>query len=81
LDASGKKWVIFVDPSDQPTLVLDVHHFLRDALFDEVPTGPEAYWHRPIVVTDMGTRCGQSRGEYIQYDPVGLGRKRYLCYR
>jgi metal transporter CNNM len=58
LDASGKKWVIFVDPSDQPTLVLDAHHFLRDALFDEVATGPEAYWHRPIVVTDMGTRLG-----------------------
>jgi Cyclin M transmembrane N-terminal domain len=52
LDASGKKWVIFTDPSGQPRLVLDAHHFLRDTLFDTVSAGPEAYWHRPITVSD-----------------------------
>ena len=36
LDASGKKWVIIVDTAGQPYLVLDAHHFLRDALFDEI---------------------------------------------
>ena len=39
-------------------MVLDAHHFLRDVLFNEVSVGPEPYWHRPIVVTDMGTRLG-----------------------
>ena len=62
LDASGKKWVIFTDPSGEPRLVLDAHHFLRDVLFDQVSLGPEAYWHRPILVTDMGTRLGDVIG-------------------
>jgi metal transporter CNNM len=60
LDASGKKWVIFVDPSGQPQLVLDAHHFLRDTLFDTVSVGPEPYWHRPILVADPGARLGDA---------------------
>jgi hypothetical protein len=34
------------------------HYFLRNVLFNEVSVGPEPYWHRPIVVTDMSTRLG-----------------------
>ena len=62
LDASGKKWVIFTDGAGQPCLVLDAHHFLRDALFEKGPPKPEAYWHRPIVVSDMRTRLGDVIG-------------------
>ena len=62
LDASGKKWVIFVDEFGEPRMVLDAHHFLRDVLFNEVSVGPEAYWHRPIVITDMRTRLGEVIG-------------------
>jgi metal transporter CNNM len=62
LDASGKKWVIFVDPAGQPSLVLDAHHFLRDVLFEGLAAKPEAYWHRPIVVTDLRTRLGDVIG-------------------
>jgi metal transporter CNNM len=62
LDASGKKWVIFVDEAGNPHMVLDAHHFLRDALFNQVSAGPEAYWHRPIVVTDMNTKLGDVIG-------------------
>jgi len=58
LDASGKKWVIFVDPSGEPRLVLDAHHFLRDVLFDTASPAPEGYWHRPITVSDPRTRLG-----------------------
>lgn len=58
LDASGKKWVIFADPAGEPRLVLDAHHFLRDTLFDTASAAPEAYWHRPITVTDPRTRLG-----------------------
>jgi Cyclin M transmembrane N-terminal domain len=62
LDASGRKWVIFVDDCGEPRMVLNAHHFLRDALFDEVSVGPEAYWHRPIVVRDIGARLGDVIG-------------------
>ncbi len=62
LDASGRKWVIFVDEAQQPSLVLDAHHFLRDTLFEPAAPKPEAYWHRPIVVSDMRTRLGDVIG-------------------
>jgi metal transporter CNNM len=62
LDTSGKKWVIIVDGAGQPRLVLDAHHFLRDALFNEVFVDLETYWHRPIVVTDMRTPLGEVIG-------------------
>ena len=62
LDASGRKWVIFVDEAGQPSLVLEAHHFLRDTLFEPAAPKPEAYWHRPIVVTDMRTRLGDVIG-------------------
>jgi len=58
LDASGKKWVIFADPAGEPRLVLDAHHFLSDTLFDTASAAPEAYWPRPITVTDPQTRLG-----------------------
>jgi cyclin M-like protein len=58
IDASGKKWVIFTDLSEQPQLVLDAHHFLRDALFDKISLKPESYWHRPIIVHQMRARLG-----------------------
>ena len=76
LDASGKKWVIFTDPSGAPQLILDAHHFLRDALFDQASVGPEPYWHRPIVVTDPRTCLGEVIGrmkvtpEYPEDDVV-----------
>lgn len=62
LDASGRKWVIIADTSGQPRLVLDAHHFLRDALFDEISVDLDVYWHRPIVVTDMRARLGDVIG-------------------
>jgi len=56
LNASGQKWVIVLNASDQPILVLDADHFIRDAMFGELASSPEAYWHRPIVVTDPNAR-------------------------
>jgi len=76
LDASGRKWVIFTDPEGQPQLVLNAHRFLRDELFDQVSVRPEAYWHRPIVVTDPDTKLGEVIGlmkvkpEYPEDDVV-----------
>ena len=62
VDASGMKWVIVTDPSGEPVFVLDAHHFLRDALFNELTSDQSAYWHRPIVIKDMNARLGDVIG-------------------
>ena len=62
VDASGRKWVIIVDPSGEPCRVLDADQFLRDVLFDKTPVDPASYWHRPIIVTDPQTRLGDVIG-------------------
>jgi hypothetical protein len=63
VDASGMKWVIITDrASGEPVFVLEAHHFLRDALFNELASDPTAYWHRPIVVRDMRARLGDVIG-------------------
>jgi metal transporter CNNM len=61
VDASGKKWVIVTDLNGEPVFVLDAHHFLRDALFDDLQA-PMIYWHRPIIVQNMQTRLGDVIG-------------------
>jgi metal transporter CNNM len=62
IDASDKKWIIVTNPGGEPVFVLDSHHFLRDALFNELENDPSTYWHRPIVVRDMKTRLGDVIG-------------------
>jgi metal transporter CNNM len=65
VDASGKKWVIVTNLEGEPIFVLDSHHFLRDALFNQLESAPNAYWHRPIVVRNMQTRLGEVIGRMI----------------
>ncbi len=62
IDASGMKWIIVTDPEGEPVFVLDSHHFLRDALFNELKSDPTRYWHRPVIVRDMQTRLGEVIG-------------------
>jgi metal transporter CNNM len=71
VDASGMKWVIITDTSGEPVFVLDAHHFLRDALFNELGSDPTAYWHRPIIVRDMKARLGDviGRMKVVQQRP------------
>jgi metal transporter CNNM len=63
VDASGMKWVIITDPSGEPVFVLDAHHFLRDALFNQLESDPTTYWHRPIIVRDPEARLGDVIGK------------------
>jgi hypothetical protein len=66
------KWVIITDAaSGEPAFVLDAHHFLRDALFNELASDPTAYWHRPIIVRDMKSRLGDViwRMKVVQESP------------
>ncbi len=62
VDASGKKWVIVTDLKGEPAFVLDAHHFLRDALFNQLESAPNAYWHRPIIVRNLQTKLGEVIG-------------------
>lgn len=55
VNASGQKWVIIIDRSQQPVFVLDADGFIRDAIFGEPSARPERHCHRPIVVTDPDT--------------------------
>ena len=63
IEASKRKWVVFIDEYGQPYVVLNARHFLRDVLFDEKPDLPERYWHRPLVVNDANTRLGEVIGK------------------
>ena len=63
IEASKRKWVIFIDEYAQPYVVLNARHFLRDVLFEEEPALPERYWHRPLVVADANTRLGEVIGK------------------
>ena len=64
VDASGMKWVIITDAATgEPVFVLDAHHFLRDALFNELEMDTSAYWHRPIVVRDTKAKLGDVIGQ------------------
>jgi metal transporter CNNM len=62
VNASGKKWVIVTDLAGEPAFVLDCHHFLRDALFDQSAKDHAACWHRPVIVRDMRTKLGDVIG-------------------
>lgn len=62
VQASGRKWVIITDPTDEPCLVMDAHRFLRGALFGDAGFNPDAHWHRPIVVWNPSTPLGEVIG-------------------
>jgi len=73
VDASGKKWVIVTDlDNGEPVFVLDSHHFLRDALFDQIKSDATTYWHRPIIIRDSTTKLGDVIGR-LQLTPQRPG--------
>ena len=59
IDKARKKWVIIVDESNQPYMVLNSNAFLRNALFSDSPVDPVSYCHSPIIVTDTATLLGK----------------------
>jgi hypothetical protein len=58
LQASGKKWIVLVDASGEPGLVIDADGFLRGALLEGAAFSPPGHCHRPLVVRDPATRLG-----------------------
>lgn len=69
VNQSGKKWVIIVDESNQPMLVLNANAFLRQALFGEGQCDPTVFCHRPIVVSDERTLLGKVLSR-LKVEPV-----------
>ena len=59
VDASDKKWVILTDPAGEPMFVLDSHHLLRDALFNELSSDPTT---RPIMCKKRTCAWAMSSG-------------------
>lgn len=64
LQKSGKKWVILVDDSGEPCLVINSDSFLRGALFGSASFNPYVYCHRPIVVHNATLPLGQIIGRF-----------------
>ncbi len=56
IEASGKKWVVLTSPVNEPVMVLDADHFLRDAVYKKGPIIPLSYCHFPVVVKSPKTR-------------------------
>ncbi len=79
INASGRKWVIVVDPEGEPQLVLNVNDFTRAALYGSAPLNPYEWCHRPILVRDHNTTLGDAiramktpvaEGDVIENDVV-----------
>jgi metal transporter CNNM len=58
VNVSGKKWVILIDTTGQPVMVLDSDSLLRDALFSKMPINADWYCHRPIIIKEDYTPLG-----------------------
>lgn len=57
--SSGKKWVIIVDPDQQPVVAINAYHFLKDILSGSKKINIRDYCHQPIIVATQGARLGQ----------------------
>lgn len=83
VQASGKRWVVMVDPEGEPRLVMDSDEFIRDALFGDGELRPLRHCHRPILVRGGDTRLGEvlprfrvtptaGEGEIVEQDMILL---------
>ena len=48
--------MVITSPTDEPVMVLDADHFLRDAVYKKGPFIPLSYCHFPVVVKSPKTR-------------------------
>lgn len=64
LNHSGRKWIVIVDPENEPRFALDSNDFIREALFDPDRFRPLRHCHRPIVVHNERTKLGDLIGRF-----------------
>lgn len=58
VNASGKKWVVLVDPAGHPQLLMDSDAYLRAALINSGDDDGYAYCHRPIIIENPDKPLG-----------------------
>lgn len=61
--ASGKKWVIIVDPEQHPRLVINANAFLRSVYISEKALDPLEFAHKPLIVREQDALLGQVLGK------------------
>ena len=61
------KWVIIVDDSNNPSMVLNANAFLREVLFGEEVINPYKHCHQPIIVKDPSTLLGKVISDFKVY--------------
>jgi metal transporter CNNM len=72
IDKSGKKWVVLVDRSRKPQLVLDADGYLRSAIYGGQRHNPLSFCHRPVIVYEPDIRLGDVMHN-LQLDPQHEG--------
>jgi metal transporter CNNM len=84
LNRSGKKWIIIVDPEDQPRLALNSDKFIREALFSPQSFNPHFHCHRPIIVRDglksLGEIIPRLKVNPERYDDDVIDEDIILCW-
>ena len=58
VNESKEKWVVFVNESLEPSLVMDADGFLRSALLDKKLANPLDFSHKPIVIRNSSEKLG-----------------------
>lgn len=69
VSASGKKWVIFADANNTPTLVMNTNEFLRTVFFEEGSIDVLRFCHRPVVVRDTHVMLGTVLSNLVSSRP------------
>ncbi len=59
LHLSGKKWIVIVNPENEPKVVVDSDEFIRDALFNPAGFNPYRHCHRPIIAKSGRQTLGE----------------------
>ena len=72
IEQSQRKWVIVVDRSGEPQLVINADSFLRDALLGTGTFDPLTHCHRPIIVRQAQTKLGEII-PHLRVHPVRSG--------
>ncbi|MFE8070489.1 DUF21 domain-containing protein [Marinobacteraceae bacterium S3BR75-40.1] len=59
IDEPDKKWVVLIDQTGEPRLMLNVGPFLRTVFRNRGPVNPSRFCHRPIVVKNDAVFLGE----------------------
>jgi len=65
IEETHLKWAIITDEVDEPKLVLDTDHYLREVLSGCSDVDAYASCHRPIIVTDPQATLDEVLGQFV----------------